>query len=490
MLRHPTRRLLSLLALVAAAPAVLLLAGCGGGGASADTGNTVVDTSPTAPPGTDPTPAPTPDSPLDAQLAALAADAGAAAQPDAPAQDAALVALGQALFFDRVLSGNQDISCYTCHDVDFATGDGLSVSIGTGGLGKGAARQLARGLLIPRNAPHLFRLGGARTLFWDGRVSRQNGVLTTPEPALNGPTPAASGIAAQLTTALAAQAMFPVTSHDEMAGQPGENEIADAGSNLEVWALLMRRLVGTDDGSAPGLSGYRTLFAAAYPGVARWDDFNFGHAARAIAAFEVHAFHTQGAAFDRWLAGNRAALSTPQKEGGVLFFGRAGCARCHGGAAFTDGRFHAIGVPQVGPGKDGPGEDTGRGLVTGDPQDRYRFRTPSLRNVALTGPWMHDGAYTTLENAIAHYRDPVQSLRVYDRTQLDPLLRALVDTDPVRQDARAQAISNLVRGGVRLSPQDVDRLAAFLGALSDPEALDLAAFEPDTVPSGLPIDDE
>ncbi len=465
------------------------LTACGGGGAAP---TAAVD----VPPPAGPTPpAPTPPTPtfdpaLQADLVRLAGLANAALQPAAPTQSQDLVALGQALFFDRVLSGNRNISCYTCHDVDAAAGDGLSVSIGEGGFGKAADRTLADGPLIPRNAPAMLRLAGKQTLFWDGRVSRRpDGVLVTPEPALNGPTPSAAAIVDVLPSALAAQAMFPVTSAEEMRGQPGENELADAATNLEVWSLLMKRLVGTDDGVSPGIAAYRALFTAAYPDVRRWNDFNFGHAAQAIAAFELSAFDARGSAFDAWLAGSPTALTEQQKRGGVLFYGRADCARCHGGPVFADGREHAVGVPQVGPGKDFPFEDTGRALVTGNPVDRYRFRTPGLRDVEVTGPWMHDGAYTSLEAVVRHYIDPVASLFAYDASQLTPLMRQLVDSNPGRQDARAAAIDRGVRNGVTLSDAEVADLVAFLRSLTDPAARDLGAAEPATVPSGLPIDD-
>jgi cytochrome c peroxidase len=273
-----------------------------------------------------------------------------------------------------------------------------------------------------------------------------------------------------------------------MRGKPGENEIADAADNLEVWSRLMLRLVGTDDDSSTGIAGYRELFARAFPEVARWSDFDFGHAAAAIAAFEIQAFGTRGSRFDGWLAGDPDALTDDEKRGGVLFYGRAQCARCHGGPLLTDGRHHAIGVPQIGPGKDFPGEDTGRGLVTGVAADRYRFRTPSLRNVAETGPWMHDGCYTTLEAAVAHYRDPERSLRGYDASQLTALLQPLVDRDPFRQDARARAISPILPDRLRLDDGEVSDIVAFLRSLTDSEALDLEDVEPVEVPSGIPID--
>jgi hypothetical protein len=94
-------------------------------------------------------------------------------------------------------------------------------------------------------------------------------------------------------------------------------------------------------------------------------------------------------------------MSGDALKGMKLFYGRADCADCHSGTFQTDLEFHAIGIPQIGPGFGGVGfqgrEDFGREGVTGDPEDRYKFRTPSLRNVALTAPYGHDGFYRTLE---------------------------------------------------------------------------------------------
>jgi cytochrome c peroxidase len=146
-----------------------------------------------------------------------------------------------------------------------------------------------------------------------------------------------------------------------------------------------------------------------------------------------------------------------------LFYGRAGCSSCHSGVFQTDHGFHAIGMPQVGPGF-GHGfegrEDFGREEATGDPADRYRFRTPSLRNVVLTGPWGHDGFFNSLEAVVRHHLDP-----------LDPLLNA----DPSQ---------------VVLPPrEDLDALdlLEFLQALTDPAAQDLRKSVPTRVPSGLPL---
>ena len=421
---------------------------------------------------------------LDAQVLAVSVP-----QPESPA----LVALGRALFYDKILSGNQAISCATCHHPVAGTGDALPVSIGEGGSGLASNRQVGGGVLIPRNAPHVFNGGvaGVDSMFWDSRVRRDpvTGELVTPEPGLNGAAPALADHALPLTSALAAQAMFPVTSADEMRGQPGTNVIADAADNAEVWALLMARLVGTANGTVGGIAAYRQLFQAAYPSVADFDDFTFGHAARAMAAFERASWTFLDTPVDRYMGGDMSAMSSGAKRGALLFCGKAGCAQCHGGPLFTDFQHHALAVPQVGPGKAAPSEDRGLALQTLDNADDYKFRTPALRNVALTGPWMHDGAFTTLEGALRHHLDPIASLLNYDASQLPAIFEPTVDTDATRTAARAAALSPLLATPIGLTEAEVADLMAFLHALTDPAALNLLGDVPDSVPSGLPVQD-
>lgn len=433
---------------------------------------------------------------LDAELNTLLQDQGMSAPTAPPADPAALVTLGQALFFDPVLSGNQNISCATCHHPLADTGDGLPVSIGEGGVGTATVRDRGvadAGHLIPRNAPPVFNLGleGADVMFWDGRVSRDpvTGALTTPEPALNGLTPAAADIVALLDSALAAQAMFPVTSREEMRGQAGTSEIGDATTNLEIWSLLMARLVGTSNGTVGGFAGYRSMFQAAYPSVADFDDFNFGHAAKAIAAFERELWTSIDTPFDRYLRGDTEAMSGAAKRGAMLFYGDASCSQCHAGPLMSDFAHHAIASPQVGPGKLEASEDRGRALVTSDALDDYRFRTPLLRNVALTGPWLHSGAYVTLEGVVRHHLDCIGSLNGYDPSQLPPLFQPTVDSDGTRNAARAAAVDPSLATPIALTDAQVRDLVDFLHALTDPKMLILTRDLPDGVPSGLPIRD-
>jgi cytochrome c peroxidase len=183
-----------------------------------------------------------------------------------------------------------------------------------------------------------------------------------------------------------------------------------------------------------------------------------------------------------------------------LFFGKAGCAKCHGGKFLTDQDFHAIAMPQIGPGKgdvalvqDGLG-DIGRGRETLDAVDDYGFRTPTLRNTAVTGPWGHSGAYNTLEAVVRHHLDPVASLHAYDISQavLPAAGAAINGIDFVLHQSipdRELIASANTLAPIALSEAEIVAIIDFLHALTDPSALDMRATVPSAVPSGLPVFD-
>jgi cytochrome c peroxidase len=142
-----------------------------------------------------------------------------------------------------------------------------------------------------------------------------------------------------------------------------------------------------------GISGYAPLFARAYPG----EPVTSETIAKAIASFE-RTVVADDAPFDRWLAGDEAAMSVSAKRGFELFAGKANCALCHQGFNFTDNGFHNIGLAET-----AETPDLGRFAHKRIAVLKGAFKTPTLRNIALTAPYMHNGAYATLADVIDHY---------------------------------------------------------------------------------------
>lgn len=400
--------------------------------------------------------------------------------------DAAEAALGQLLFYDPILSGNREVSCATCHHPDFGTGDGLSLSMGDGGRGLGTRRTAdpanAPEQRMPRNAQALFNLGATEftVLFHDGRIeadATRPGGLRTPLDA---------DMTAGFASLLSAQTMFPVLSADEMAGHYSENEVARA-VRLGVltgpggaWDLIARRVAAVPE--------YADDFASVYGRAP--DEIAFTDISNAIAAFVEFEWRSDTSAFDAMLRG-QGTLAPPALAGMDLFYGDAGCATCHSGPFLTDHAFHAMGEVQIGPGKGARFEtharDEGRFRVTGDPGDMYAFRTPSLRNVASTGPWGHAGAHSTLAGYVAAHADPAAAWAGYDR---GAAMLAPMDTDDWRiLDDPAEAAAILAAAGptVALSPDDIAALVAFLDSLTDPVTLVGRLGVPEAVPSGLAV---
>ena len=237
---------------------------------------------------------------------------------------AAKVDLGKQLFFDPRLSGNNKISCASCHFPTRAFTDHRTTARGQ------------QGKSLSRNTPTVLNTGLFKHLFWDGRA-----------------------------TSLEQQALLPIRSPVEM--------------NQGLAALE------TELNAVPGYAGqFRRVFQS---------DVTQTGIARALAAFQ-RTLISEPSPLDRFLAGDRTALSEEARRGLEAFRSSAGCIRCHNGPLLSDGKFYRIGVSW---------KDKGRQSVTGKPGDAFRFRTPSLRNVALTAPYMHDGSQKTLEEVVTFY---------------------------------------------------------------------------------------
>jgi cytochrome c peroxidase len=388
----------------------------------------------------------------------------------------ALVHLGQVLAFDKILSGNRDIACMTCHMPRFATGDDRSLSVGQGAGGFGPDRVHPQGVFIPRNAPPLFNLFALEPLFWDGRIFR--------DAAGGFHTPAGDRLTPDMTRVfefgtLSALPLFPVLSRSEMRADQG-NELATVPDDQQpvVWARLMERLGQVRE--------YRRLFEKAYPGE-RFERMTFAHASNAIAGFFVERMTFNNSPWDRFLAGDDLALKPVQLAGAKNFMS-ARCSICHNGPALTDNLFHNVAVAQLGPGQgDGTSarDDFGRMRVTGNPAEQYAFRTPALRNVELTGPYGHDGAFIGLRDFVDHYSESHLKLRNFDINQLEPLLRGTV----LPTTEEILATRDPLLQGVVFTAQQVDEVTEFMKALTDPSARNLRRLSPQHVPSGLPVDE-
>ncbi|SIS57939.1 cytochrome-c peroxidase [Phaeovulum vinaykumarii] len=419
--------------------------------------------------------------------AALVAGFGALSDADYAPVDPDEARLGWLLFYDPILSGNRNISCASCHHPRFATSDGLSLGLGEGAVGLGPARHVTPENTpeqrIPRNAPALFNLGAREftVLFHDGRIAadpaRPSGLRT----------PLDEDMVSGFASVLSAQTMFPVLSPDEMAGHYAENEISKAVRSGRItgpdgaWDLIARRVAA--------IPAYDAAFRALSPEIAAGRPLAFTDISNAIAAFVAQEWRSDTSPLDAILR-----AGGPLPRGAAFFYGAAGCGGCHSGPFQTDHAFHAMGAPQIGPGKterfESHSRDEGRFRVTGDPADLFAFRTPSLRNVTQTGPWGHAGAHSDLRAFLRAHSDPRRGLAEYDRAQA--VLPALPDTKPdwaiLDSPAERAALADAAVAVRPLSEDEITLIVDFLDSLSDPVALRGRLGVPDAVPSGLPVE--
>lgn len=394
--------------------------------------------------------------------------------------------LGQALFFDPIVSGPKSIACATCHVRNLGAGDALPMAIGLGGKGVSKQRLEAKqAFIVPRNAFPFFNRGSEdfRAFFWDGRI--QMGTDGTFESPLGDRLPQG------FDNLLAVAAVSPPTEPDEMLGRelkraslltyhgglvsPDVNEDDFQARNLSVFSNLVERLLAPQTESPDTtVAQYRELFTAAYPGT-RLQDFHIHHIGNALSAYIGSAFALTPAAWDRYVAGDDSALSPDQKRGALIFFGKGRCAVCHSGTEFSDFRFHGLAVPQLRVGKHASHVDYGRASATGRGEDRFTFRTPPLRNVAETAPYGHNGIFESLRAVIEHHFNPV------------PLLYAAQQFSPEEAAHAGRLLgfrSPILAEIAPLSTADVELLESFLHALSSPTVMPDTVAVPATVPSG------
>ncbi|SFC72893.1 cytochrome c peroxidase [Pseudoalteromonas denitrificans] len=424
--------------------------------------------------------------------------------------------LGKQLFFAKNLGGEQSAACVSCHHPALGGGDNLSLSVGVEavdeinqskhdllGHGRFNGAQDKNLPAVPRNAPTVFNIGLLnRGLFWDSRVeTRRNGRITTPDSALNqdGRRLPDENLP-ENTTLAAAQARFPVTSIEEMRGQ----FIPDI-DNESLRTALTERF---NNSSNEFVSSWPIAFEQAFGD----SNVNFNRIAEAIGEYERSMVFVNNP-WNAYLNGDNAALTDEQKAGAVLFFsgrrdGGANCAACHNGPTFSNSRHHLVAFPQIGPGtgnasNTGTSHDFGRENVTNNQAERFHFRTPSLLNIAKTAPYGHTGAFQNLTQVVSHYANPRSSIDNLFAAQngvpfsngqiagfcqlpqvLDLMQKNNQDCETLYPDAYANSIATVshleqaqrepnlarapLRRNIRISPEQVTQIVAFLHALTDP----------------------
>ena len=405
--------------------------------------------------------------------------------------------LGRLLFYDKVLSGNNNISCGTCHHHDLGGSDGLSLGIGEGGFGIGKNRSAGMGVnkikkRIPRNSPGLWNLGAKKihTLMHDGRISKSdifgNGFNT----------PAEEWLPSGLDNILSVQALFPMTRQFEMAGNFGENEVIGLVSKVGKDSRRIDRAWPFIENKIRDIPGYHQKFMNAYEDINNPMDIKITHIANSISAFIIKEWTSFDSPFDDFINGNTNALSPTQKKGMELFYGKAECSSCHSGILFTDQKFHALAIPQFGPGRtkrmDPYTRDVGRMGESDRIKDMYKFKTPSLRNATLTSPYGHNGAYPTLEGIVKHHLDPLGMYKKWKPSMANlPKANWLEKIDfVVFSDKREQKrlLSRIDITQVDITETEINELVSFLHSLTGKSKNERPLGRPNSVPSGLIVD--
>ncbi len=329
------------------------------------------------------------------------------------------VDLGRLLFFDPVLSGNKDVACATCHQPDFGYAEFLETSIGVNGRGVGSKRRFLEPNDIPftkRNSQSVLNAAfngisnagnyhpASAPMFWDLRAK-----------------------------GLEAQALFPISTLEEMRGHGyGEDDIVEE---------VVKRVAAIKE--------YVTLFEKAFPGEEK--PVSAENMAKAIASFE-RTLVGGNTRFDQYMRGDSSALSASEKDGLNLFLS-SGCAKCHSGPMFSDFKAHALGAPD---------SDNHKTPDTGVDQD-FAFRTPTLRNLRYTAPYMHSGKFTTLKQVMEFYED---------------IAGGKIRNPNVRPEQMDELVKEMT-----VNFKDISRIIEFMNVLND-DSFDRTT--PERVPSGLP----
>lgn len=330
--------------------------------------------------------------------------------------------LGKLLFFDPILSGNKDVACATCHHPEFGFAESLELSIGVNGHGFGSKRAFR----IPNDIPFVKR--NSQTIV----NSAFNGISEGKSFDANH-APMFWDLRAE---SLEKQALEPIKTMEEMRGKNIEKDV--------ILTKVIERLKANSE--------YNRLFETAF---GKQNSISEENLSKAIATYE-RTIVANNSRFDKYMRGDETAMSYNEIEG-MKAFGKSGCTNCHNGPMFSDFKPHVIGVAN----------NEKLGFMDDGLEKKFAFRTPSLRNLRLTSPYMHSGKLKTLTNVLEFYED----------------LAGGIIANP---DVKPEQIDPLVKK-LKVKFQDISAIVEFLGTLND-ESYDKSI--PKKVPSGLKVGGE
>jgi cytochrome c peroxidase len=329
------------------------------------------------------------------------------------------VELGRILFYDPILSGGKDVSCASCHHPEFGYAESLELSIGVGGKGLGENRYFVKPGELPftqRNSQGLLNtafngidMNGdyepeTAPMFWDLRAK-----------------------------GLEEQAIHPIKQLEEMRGNEWEE------------ATFVEEIVNRLN----AIPEYQQLFSEAFN---EGTSITADQLAKALASFQ-RSLVANNSKFDQYMRGDENAMTSSEKEGMKLFM-QSGCARCHNGPMLSDFQVHVLGVP----------DNENVAKIDSGFINSFAFRTPSLRNLRFTAPYMHTGKIKSLKSVLTFYEDlknkPLPSKHV-DKNQLARLAQM-----------------------IEVNFKDIPHILEFLNTLNDDQ---YDRKIPEKVPSGLPV---
>lgn len=396
--------------------------------------------------------------------------------------DKKLADIGRLLWFDTIGGLNDDNTCAGCHSPTNGFGDTQSIAIGI--ENNGIVGPDRTGPRNQRRTPIVINSAFFPNLMWNSRF-----ISLSHDPFDNSAGfqfPAPEGLLlSDLPHLLTAQAFIPPTERNEVAG------FEFPGDNFDIRDEVLRRL-----NSVPN---YRKLFGDVFREVKNGAPITFEMFGKAIAEFEFTLTFAD-APIDKFARGNKNAMTSDEKKGALLFFGKARCVECHSVSGqsnemFSDFADHVIGIPQIAPAVtnsvfDGPGanEDFGLEQITGDPNDRYKFRTSPIRNVALQPTFFHNGAFTDLEAAVRHHLDVFSSALNYTPASQNLDADLLGPTGPI-QPVLAR-LDPILATPIQLTEEEIGQLVGFVrNGLLDQRAKpdNLRKLVPGSVPSGRPV---